>query len=121
MPSIKEESDPAQRVRTFKERREQRRAASHTSVSAAFQEALGSEDYFTFYHDTAFARSPSASPRSTYRSSRAAIRSRKSSAEQAGMPPVPPLEASDSSDSIDSLDSVESADDGEQDLTRRGS
>jgi len=122
MPSIKEESDPIQRALTFKERREQRRAASHTSVGAAFHELLGSEDYFTFYHDTAFARSPSASPRSAYRSSRAAIRSRSSGAEQAGLPSVPtPLEASDSSDSIHSVDSVESADEKDQDLSRRGS
>lgn len=115
LPSIKEELDPLQRALTPKAIREQRRAANRMSVSAALAEAVGSEDYFTFYHDTAFARSPAASSRSGYRRSRT---SRKPSAEQPSLPPVPTLEASDSSDSVESIDSVL---EGEQDLSRRGS
>lgn len=118
LPSIKEEPDPLQRALTPRAIREQRRAANRMSVSAALHEAAGSEDYFTFYHDTAFARSPSASSRSRYRSSRTGSSSRKSSAEEASLPSVPSLEASDSSDSVESTDSVL---EGEQDLARRDS
>ena len=118
LPSIKEELDPLQRPLTPKAIREQRRAASRVSVSAAFDEAVGTEDYFTFYHDTAFARSPSASSRSAYRSSRVGSSSRKSSAENVPSRPVPTLE---STDSVDSTDSNESSIDGEHELSRRGS
>lgn len=118
LPSIKEEADPSQRALTPRAIREQRRAANRVSVSAALHEAVGSEDYFTFYHDTAFARSPPASSRSRYRSSRTGSSSRKSSAEEANLPSIPTLEASDSSDSVESIDSVL---EGEQDLTRRDS
>lgn len=118
LPSIKEELDPLQRSLTPRAIREQRRAANRMSVSAALHEAAGSEDYFTFYHDTAFARSPSASSRSRYRSGRTGSSSRKSSAEEPSLPPVPTLEASDSSDSVESIDSVL---EGEQDLARRDS
>jgi hypothetical protein len=116
LPSIKEEADPLQRALTPRAIREQRRAANRVSVSAALHEAVGSEDYFTFYHDTAFARSPPASSRSRYRSSRTGSDSRKPNAEEASLPSIPTLEASDSSDSVESIDSVL---EGEQDLARR--
>ncbi|GAB7326834.1 hypothetical protein MBLNU13_g10767t1 [Cladosporium sp. NU13] len=116
LPSIKEELDPLQRALTPKAIREQRRAAKRMSVSAALHEAASSEEYFTFYHDTAFARSPSASSRSRYRSSQTGNSSRKSSAEESSLPSVPALEASDSSDSVESIDSVLER---EQDLARR--
>jgi dTDP-4-amino-4,6-dideoxygalactose transaminase len=106
LPSIKEELDPLQRALTPRAIREQRRAANRMSVSAALHEAVGSEDYFTLYHDGAFARSPAASPRSAYRNRRPEIASRKSSAEKMCLPSVPNLEASDSSDSVDSIESV---------------
>lgn len=118
LPSIKEELDPLQRALTPRAIREQRRAANRMSVSAALHEAVGSEDYFTFYHDTAFARSPSASSRSRYRSSRTGSNPRQSSAEEPSLPSVPSLEASDSSDSVESIDSVL---EGEQDLAQRDS
>lgn len=117
LPSIKEELDPLQRALTPRAIREQRRAPNRMSVSAALHEAAGSEDYFTFYHDTAFARSPAASSRPGYRRSRTGS-SRKSSAEETTLPPVSSLEASDSSDSVESIDSVLEE---EQDLARRSS
>jgi hypothetical protein len=118
LPSIKEELDPLHRPLTPKAIREQRRAASRVSVSAVFDESVGNDDYFTFYHSTAFARSPTASARSAYRNAQAGSNHRKSSAEQAPMPRVPTLEPTSS---VDSLDSVESDIGGEQDLSRRGS
>jgi hypothetical protein len=118
LPSIKEELDPLHRPLTPKAIREQRRAANRVSVSAAFDQSVGTEDYFTFYHSTAFARSPSASARPAYRSGRAGSHSRKSSAEQAPTPQAPTLE---SASSVDSIDSIVSAIGGEQDLSRRGS
>lgn len=114
LPSIKEELDPLQRSLTPKEIRDQRRTA-RISVSAALHAAAGSEDYFTFYHDGAFARSPAASSGSAYRSGR---NSRKSSAEKDSLLPVPNLEASDSSDLIVSIENVV---EGEQALPRRES
>ena len=118
LPSMKEELDPLQRSLTPRAIREQRRAANRMSVSAALHEAASSEDFFTFYHDTAFARSPSASSRSRHRSSRTGSSSRKFSAEEASLPPGMTLEASDSSDLVESIDSVL---EGEQDLARRDS
>lgn len=119
LPSIKEERDPLQRTLTPRERRDQRRASSRaSSVSAAFNEAVGNEDYFTMYHSTAFARSPSVSSRRIRRHGSASdSQSRESSAEEAGKPPIPDLERNDSDESVD-----ESAIEGEpQDLTRRDS
>lgn len=103
LPSIREERDPLQRALTPKQIRDQRRASSRSSsVSAAFNEAVGSEDYFTLYHSTAFARSPSVSDRRSRRhGSASGSQSRKSSAEEACLPPITDLERTDSDESID--------------------
>lgn len=119
LPSIREERDPLQRTLTPKEIRDQRRASSRSSsVSAAFNEAVGNDDYFTLFHSAAFARSPSVSSRRLRRQGSASgSQSRKTSAEEACLPPIPDLERTDSDESVD-----ETAVEGEpQDLTRRDS
>lgn len=115
LPSIKEEADPVPRPITPKAIRDQRRAARRISVSDAFNEAVGDDDYFTLYHPAAFARSPSTS---SYRDrnrrrlgSATCSNSRKSSAEKA-LPPIPDLVA---------VDSQESLEEEEPDETRRDS
>jgi hypothetical protein len=120
LSSIKEEMDPRNRSLTPKAIRDQRRALGRTmSVSAVFGEAVGTEDYFTFYHATAFARSPAASTELTHRerSSRRVGSAfggqpRKSSAEQTCLPSVPDLAP---------VHSRESGIEGGQELPRRDS
>lgn len=104
LPSIKEEADPVPRSLTPKAIRDQRRAARRISVSDAFNEAVGDDDYFTLYHPAAFARSPSTS---SYRDrnrrrvgSAAHSNTRKSSAEKV-LPPIPDLVTADSQESLE--------------------
>lgn len=118
LPSIKEEADPLRRPLTPKAIRDQRRASSRVSVSAAFDESVGSEDYFTFYHSTAFARSPSASSGPSYRErsarrlgSASRTQSLRSSMDEGCLPPTTDLMP---------VDSTGTAIEG-QDLSRRGS
>jgi hypothetical protein len=116
LSSIKEETDPSQRPLTPKAIRDQRRAATRAaSVGSIFSEAVGTEDYFTFYHSTAFARSPSGGSRE--RSSRrvgssSSSQSRKPSAEQACLPTIPDLAPANSRESVTG---------GAQELPRRDS
>lgn len=105
LPSIKEEADPVPRSITPKAIRDQRRAARSLSVSAAFNEAVGDEDYFTFFHPTAFERSRSTSSGSSRRErssrrlgSASSSTSRKSSTEQL-LPTIPDLAPADSEES----------------------
>jgi hypothetical protein len=104
LSSIKEEADPVRRPLTPKAIRDQRRAASRTaSISSIFNEAVATEDYFTFYHSTAFARSPSAGSRERKPrrpGSASSSQSREPSAEQACLPTIPDLAPVDSRDSI---------------------
>lgn len=106
LPSIKEEADPAPRSITPKAIRDQRRAARSMSVSDAFNEAVGDDDYFTFYHPTAFERSRSTSSGASYRErssrrlgSASSSKSRKSSTEQL-LPTIPDLAPADSQESL---------------------
>jgi hypothetical protein len=116
LSSIKEETVPVRRPLTPKAIRDQRRAASRSaSVSTIFSEAVATEDYFTFYHSTAFARSPSAGSRErkTRRlGSASSSQSREPSAEQACLPTIPDLAPVDSRDSTTA---------GAQELPRRNS
>jgi hypothetical protein len=102
LSSIK--ADPVRRPLTPKAIRDQRRAASRTaSISSIFNEAVATEDYFTFYHSTAFARSPSAGSRERKPrrpGSASSSQSREPSAEQACLPTIPDLAPVDSRDSI---------------------
>jgi hypothetical protein len=73
---VEEHTDPLDRQLTPKAIRDQRRALSRVSVSAAFQSAVATEEYFPLYHSAAFARSNSdASIASSRSRSRRRIRS----------------------------------------------
>jgi len=65
---VEEHTDPIHRQLTPKAIRDQRRAMSRVSVSAAFQSAVATEEYFPLYHSTAFARSNSDASTSSSRS-----------------------------------------------------
>ena len=65
---VEEHTDPIQRQLTPKAIRDQRRALSRVSVSAAFQSAVATEEYFPLYHSAAFARSNSDASISSSRS-----------------------------------------------------
>jgi len=65
---VEEHTDPLQRQLTPKAIRDQRRALSRVSVSAAFQNAVATEEYFPLYHSAAFARSNSDASISSSRS-----------------------------------------------------
>jgi hypothetical protein len=65
---VEEHTDPLHRQLTPKAIRDQRRAQSRVSVSAAFQSAVATEEYFPLYHSAAFARSNSDASISSSRS-----------------------------------------------------
>jgi hypothetical protein len=65
---VEEHTDPLHRQLTPKAIRDQRRALSRVSVSAAFQSAVATEEYFPLYHSAAFARSNSDASISSSRS-----------------------------------------------------
>lgn len=65
---VEEHTDPIHRQLTPKAIRDQRRALSRVSVSAAFQSAVATEEYFPLYHSAAFARSNSDASTSSSRS-----------------------------------------------------
>lgn len=65
---VEEHTDPLHRQLTPKAIRDQHRALSRVSVSAAFQSAVATEEYFPLYHSTAFARSNSDASTSSSRS-----------------------------------------------------
>jgi hypothetical protein len=65
---VEEHTDPFHRQLTPKAIRDQRRALNYVSVSAAFQSAVATEEYFPLYHSAAFARSNSDASISSSRS-----------------------------------------------------